>query len=153
MAEITIYTDGSARNLTHDKGGWGLVIINGSVKQWCGGAYYNTTSIRQEIRAALKGLEKCKEGDSITIYSDNDHVVQAIEKKYLWQWRDNNFQNRKNKDLWIQFLIQWKRLEGRIKMIHIKSHNNNYWNEVCDILAKRGGQRTKQINDTKIYTR
>lgn len=152
MAEIVIYTDGSANNLTHDKGGYGFVIINGSVKQYSGGSYYNTTSIRQEIRAVIQALKKCKEGDDVTVYSDNDHVVQAIDRKYLWQWRDNNFANRKNKDLWIQMIIQYKRLQGRIKMIHVRGHEGNHYNEVCDILAKRGGQKQKKINDSKIYT-
>ena len=153
MAEIIIYADGSANNATHDKGGYGLVIINGTIKQYCGGSYFNTTSIRQEIRGVLKGLEKCEVGDTITVYTDNDHVVQAIEKKYLWQWRDNNFQGRKNKDLWVQFLIQWKRLKGKIKLIHVPGHQGNHWNEVCDILAKRGGAKNKKINDSKIYTK
>jgi|JI9StandDraft_1071089.scaffolds.fasta_scaffold00044_114 ribonuclease HI len=145
--KITIYTDGSAVNGTHDKGGYGIVFINGSVRQFAGGQYSHTTSARMEVLAIVKALEKCKPGDIVTVYSDNEYAVNTLQKKWIFKWVDENFRGRKNKDLWRSFYIQYQRLHCKVTLKWIRGHDGNEYNEIADRLARIGSKRVKIIKD------
>ena len=56
---------------------------------------------------ALKGFNK-----NIVIYSDSKYVVNAIEKKWLFNWEKNSFKKKKNKDLWLRFLKNIQKTSG-----------------------------------------
>lgn len=148
---IEIFTDGSCCNHTHDRGGYGIVFINGTVKQYCGGSYYNTSSSRMEILAIIKALEKCALGDGVTIWSDNEYCVNTLEKGWVFKWSLENWKNRKNADLWKRFLLEYTRLERRVKLRWVRGHDkiqeHNYYNHVADILATKGANRTIKIKD------
>lgn len=154
--KIEIFTDGSACNGTHDKGGYGIVMINGTVKQFFGGAYFNTNSSRMEILGILKALEKCEVGQDITIRLDNEYCVHALEKGWIFKWSLNNWKNSQNKkvknaDLWKRFLTEYNRLERKVKLKWIRGHakieEQNYFNHVADILANMGANREIKIKD------
>lgn len=147
MNKVTIYTDGSCNNWTHENGGYGFVLINGSIRKFCGGSYSNTTSARMEILAIIKALKKCNPGDKIVVYSDNQYAVNTIEKGWIFLWKKENWRGRKNKDLWEMFLKEFSRLHGNIKLKWIRGHDGTYWNEVADILANRGAHRKTKIKD------
>lgn len=151
MAKITIYTDGSANNSSHDKGGYGIVMINGTIKQYAGGQYTNTSSGRMELLAVIKALGKCKVGDEVEVYSDNQYVVHTLEKKWLFRWMGENYRGRKNKDLWKLFHKEYLRLQGKVTLRWLRGHVGNHYNEVADRLAKMGSQREKIITD--MYTK
>ncbi len=156
--QITIYTDGSANNGTHDKGGYGIVIINGTVKQFAGGSYFNTTSARMEIKSIIEALKKCKIGDNIELFSDNEYCVHALEKGFVFKWALDSWKEkgkeRKNADLWKQFLVEYNRLERKVKMRWVRGHakieDHNYYNHVADILANRGANREIKIRDLNL---
>jgi len=150
MAKITIYTDGSADNSSHDRGGYGIVLINGEVKQFAGGQYTNTSSARMELLAVIKAMNKCKVGDEIIIYSDNQYVVNTLEKKWLFKWISENYRGRKNKDLWKQFYNEYKRLQGKVNLKWLRGHRGDHYNEVADRLARIGSQREKIIVDRSL---
>jgi ribonuclease HI len=149
MANITIYTDGSANNADHNKGGYGIVMINGSIRQFIGGSYINTTSARMEIMGVIKAMKKCVPGDVVTIYCDNQYVVHTLEKQWIFRWKQQNFAGKKNKDLWQKFLIEYERLEHRVELKWIKGHANNEMNELADVLADLGANRKQIIKDHK----
>lgn len=153
MAEITIYTDGSCNNHTHDKGGYGIVLINGTVKQFAGGQYSNTSSARMEILAIIKGLSKCKEGDVVTVYSDNQYAVNTLAKGWLFKWIEKNFEQRKNKDLWRQFHKEYLRLDKRVTLKWVRGHDGNEYNEIADRLATLGSKREAIISDSIKYAK
>lgn len=147
MAKIIIHTDGSACNSTHDRGGYGIVLINGVVKQFAGGQYTQTSSGRMELMAVVQGLKKCKVGDEVEVYSDNRYVVNTLAEGWLFRWVAENFSGRKNRDLLKQLHEQYLRLEKRVTLNWNLGHSGILYNEVADRLATIGSKREKIIVD------
>lgn len=150
MGQVTIYTDGSAVNKTNSKGGYGIVLINGSVRKFIGGSFYNTTSARMELRGVIEGLKKCKPGESVVVWCDNQYVVNTLEKGWLFRWNIQKWRNRANVDLLKQLLAQWTRLERRVKFKWLRGHDGHEWNEEADRLASFGANREVQVMDLEL---
>ena len=88
-----------------------------------------------EIMAVLAGLKALKKEElKVTIYSDSQYVVNAVEKGWLKNWIKTNFKGgKKNKDLWMEYY----RLSQNhtIKFVWVKGHADNPFNNRCDELA------------------
>ena len=135
---ITIYTDGSARG-NPGSGGYGIVMISGNHRKEISEGFRITTNNRMELLAVIIALEKVKKPKSdITIYSDSRYVVDAVKKKWVFNWEKNNFKKKKNPDLWIRFLKVYKR--HNVSFIWVKGHSNNIENERCDTLAVKAAE-------------
>lgn len=133
MAQITMYTDGSALG-NPGPGGYGVVLMSGPHRKEISAGYRLTTNNRMELLAVIVGLEALKaDGNDVTIYSDSQYVVNSVEKGWLFDWERKNFKNRKNDDLWRRFLSVYRR--HRIRFIWIKGHAENPENELCDRMA------------------
>ncbi len=92
---ITIYTDGSSRG-NPGRGGYGTILMAGSHRKELSQGYKRTTNNRMELMAVIAGLEVLKkEGNKITIYSDSQYVVKAIEEGWLKNWIATNFKAAK----------------------------------------------------------
>jgi len=134
MSELNIYTDGASRG-NPGRGGYGVVMIWGSVKKELSLGYRYTTNNRMELMAVIAALEGLKkENLSLNIYSDSNYVVKAINEGWLTGWIKNHFKGgKKNKDLWMRyyFLAQ----KQRLKFIWVKGHGSNVYNNRCDELA------------------
>lgn len=150
MADITIYTDGSCCNATGNKGGYGIVLINGTVKQFSGGSFINTTSSRMELKAIVEALKKCHSGDDVTVYSDNQYAVHTIKNKWIFRWEKQQWQGRKNADLLQELLSEYRRLRQNVKLKWVKGHSNNEYNILADALANLGANRQVTIKDKSI---
>ncbi len=150
---IYIWTDGSVLNKSHDKGGYGIVIIhNKEVKEFFGGQYISTTSARMEIRAIIEALKIVKRDyidQEITLYSDNEYCVKTWMQKWYVKWEKEEWKNRLNADLWQEFLqvIRSFRNPNDITFFHVKGHSGNKYNEICDQLARKGSQLLTTITD------
>lgn len=134
MTPITIYTDGSSRG-NPGPGGYGAILMAGSHRKELSGGYRLTTNNRMELMAVIKALEALKKsGMALTIYSDSQYIVNAIEKGWLRKWISTNFAGgKKNRDLWMQYA----KLAGqhRVKFVWVKGHADNPFNNRCDVLA------------------
>ena len=100
---LTIFTDGSSRG-NPGPGGWAAVVIHGDKLQELGGGEANTTNNRMEITAAVRGLEKTKKGDEVTIYTDSSYLINGITK-WIKGWKRNGWITKTkdevlNRDLW-----------------------------------------------------
>lgn len=96
--------------------------------------FTKTTNNRMELLAVITGLELLKkDGFDVIIYSDSKYVVDAIKKKWLFDWKKNNFKKKKNIDLWKRFLNVYNK--HNVKFEWIKGHSNHPQNERCDFLA------------------
>lgn len=88
-----------------------------------------------ELMAVIAGLEALnRDGVPITIYSDSQYVVKAVEEGWLRNWIKTNFKGgKKNKDLWLRFdeLAQ----KHQLKFKWVKGHADNPFNNRCDELA------------------
>ena len=84
------------------------------------------------VIAALEALKK--HGLNITIYTDSQYIVKAINEGWLNKWLATNFaKGKKNKDLWVKFYNLYK--EHKIKFVWVKGHADNPFNNRCDVLA------------------
>ncbi|HEY0743266.1 MAG TPA: ribonuclease HI [Chryseosolibacter sp.] len=130
---IRIYTDGAAKG-NPGPGGYGTIMkYNDHVKELSQG-YRLTTNNRMELLAVIAGLEAIKkEGIPVTIYSDSEYVVNAVEKGWIWNWEKQNFKKKANPDLWMRYIPLHEKFKP--KFVWIRGHNGHPENERCDYLA------------------
>jgi ribonuclease HI len=130
---IRIYTDGAALG-NPGPGGYGTILeYNGNRKELSQG-FRLTTNNRMELLAVIEGLRALKmTGIPITIYSDSKYVVEAVEKRWVWNWVKKNFKDKKNEDLWRQYLQLHEVYDPKFRWI--KGHAGHPENERCDQLA------------------
>jgi ribonuclease HI len=136
MAEKTleIYTDGAARG-NPGRGGYGAILKWGSVEKELSKGYLYTTNNRMELMAVIAALELLKKDNlNITVYSDSQYIVRAVQEGWLKNWVATNFKGgKKNKDLWLRY---YDLASGhQIKFVWVKGHADNPYNNRCDILA------------------
>jgi ribonuclease HI len=130
---IKIFTDGAAQG-NPGPGGYGVILkYNDHYKELSQG-YRLTTNNRMELLAVIMGLSAIKkEGIPVTIYSDSEYVVNAVEKGWLWNWQKKNFKDKANVDLWMRYLPLHKKFNP--KFIWVRGHAGHPENERCDELA------------------
>jgi ribonuclease HI len=131
---ITIYTDGSSRG-NPGPGGYGVVLMSGSHRKELSKGYRRTTNNRMELMAVIAGLEALKKDElNVTVYSDSQYVVKAVEEGWLKKWIATNFKGgKKNKDLWMKYHELAE--SHKIKFVWVKGHADNPYNNRCDELA------------------
>ncbi|HRG51408.1 MAG TPA: ribonuclease HI [Bacteroidia bacterium] len=130
---IKIYTDGASRG-NPGPGGYGIVMIYGSLRKEISEGFRLTTNNRMELLSVIVSLETLKkEGSSVTIYSDSKYVVDAVEQKWVFGWEKKNFKDKKNPDLWMRFLRIYRK--HQVKFVWVKGHASNKENNRCDELA------------------
>ena len=138
--DVIIYTDGSSRG-NPGPGGYGIVMEDcktGFSKQYSKG-FQNTTNNRMELLAVIDALKKLKKTKlKITVFTDSKYVVDSVEKKWVFKWKVIGFKNKKNVDLWLEFL-KLQELNN-ISFKWIKGHNNHHQNEICDKLAYKASE-------------
>ena len=98
---ITIYTDGSSRG-NPGPGGFGTILMYGNHRKEISAGYRLTTNNRMELMGVLEGLKALKRHDiPVTIFTDSQYIVNAINKGWLNTWIKTNFKGgKKNRDLW-----------------------------------------------------
>ena len=132
--ELTMYTDGSSRG-NPGPGGYGTILFWGGHRKELSGGFRYTTNNRMELMAVIAGLEALKkEGLKVTVYSDSQYVVKAVEQGWLKNWIATNFKGgKKNKDLWMRFYELSKK--NNVRFVWVKGHADNPYNNRCDELA------------------
>ena len=146
MADITIYTDGSALG-NPGKGGFGAVLISGPYRREVSQGYRLTTNNRMELLAVIVALEMLKfEGSNVTLYSDSQYVVNAVEKGWVFGWERKGFAGRKNADLWIRFLRIYRK--HHVRFVWVKGHADTVENNRCDQLAVAAAGGVNLLEDT-----
>ena len=106
--KIIIYTDGACSG-NPGKGGWGALLMYGSVIREISGFSPATTNNRMELSAAIEALEALKEPCEVHLYSDSSYLVNAINEGWLKRWTANSWKtsskkNVENIDLWQKIL-------------------------------------------------
>jgi ribonuclease HI len=133
MAQITIYTDGSAKG-NPGNGGYGVVMMSGKHKKELSQGFRLTTNNRMELLSVIVALESIKSpSDNVQIYSDSKYVVDSVEKGWVFGWQKKGFKGKKNIDLWKRFLLIYPK--HTVKFNWVKGHAGNEYNEICDTLA------------------
>ena len=142
---IRIYTDGAAQG-NPGPGGYGIILkYNDHYKELSQG-FRLTTNNRMELLAVITALESIKkEGIPVTIYSDSEYVINAIEKGWLWGWEKKNFSKKANPDLWKRYIPLHKKFQP--KFIWVRGHAGHVENERCDQLAVQAARSYNLLID------
>ncbi len=151
MKKITIYTDGACSG-NPGPGGYGVILrYNDHEKEFSGG-FRNTTNNRMEIMGAIRGLEELKEPCEVTVVTDSQYLVNAIEKGWARKWKSmgwmrNNKDKALNPDLWDKLLQLLSNHTVRFQWI--RGHNGHAENERCDELAVAAASRSDLPDDIR----
>ena len=137
MKNVNIYTDGACRG-NPGRGGWGAVLVYGATEKELSGGDPLTTNNRMELSAVIAALSALKEPCEVTLTTDSQYVVNAIEKGWLENWRKNNWRKSDrgevlNVDLWKELLTLLE--THSVSFVWVKGHNGHPYNERCDRLA------------------
>ncbi|HEV3415098.1 MAG TPA: ribonuclease HI [Puia sp.] len=144
--ELTIYTDGASRG-NPGPGGYGAILLWGGHRRELSAGFRYTTNNRMELMAVIAGLEALKRDNlKITIYSDSQYVVKAVEQGWLTNWIATNFKGgKKNKDLWLHYHELSRR--NTIRFVWVRGHADNPYNNRCDELATAAADGTGLLID------
>ena len=132
--QLIVYTDGSSRG-NPGPGGYGAILQYGGKEKELSGGFKRTTNNRMELMAVIAALEALtRDGLNITVYSDSQYVVKAVEQGWLKNWIPTDFKGgKKNKDLWTRFYTLSKK--HNIRFQWVRGHADNPNNNRCDVLA------------------
>lgn len=141
--DITLYTDGAASG-NPGPGGYGTLLIWGPHVKELSEGFELTTNNRMELMAVIRGLQTLKFPKcNVTIYSDSKYVVDAVEKGWVFGWEKTRFKNKKNPDLWMEFLKEYRK--HSVKFVWVKGHASIPGNERCDRLAVAAAADKKNL--------
>ncbi|NAS31151.1 ribonuclease HI [Flavobacteriaceae bacterium R38] len=145
--DVYVYTDGACRG-NPGPGGYGIIM------EWVGKPYVKefsegfkkTTNNRMELLAVIEALKKLKQTNlKVKIFTDSKYVADAVEKKWVFNWERTHFKGKKNEDLWISFLREYRK--QKVSFQWIKGHNQHPQNERCDQLAVAASKKEKLYLD------
>ena len=137
MKHVDIYTDGACRG-NPGKGGWGAILVYAGTERELSGGERSTTNNRMELTAAIEALSALKEKCEVTLYSDSKYMIDAIEKKWVYSWKQKGWKKADkspalNPDLWEKLLSLIEKHD--VTFVWVKGHNGHAYNERCDTLA------------------
>jgi len=143
--KITIYTDGAASG-NPGPGGYGVVMKSGSHRKELSEGFKHTTNNRMELLGVIVALETLKvENCDVTVYTDSRYVADAVTKGWLFSWVNKRFKGKKNPDLWLRFLVSYKK--HKVNFVWVKGHANVPENERCDQLAVAASRGSALLDD------
>ncbi|MBI4232931.1 MAG: ribonuclease HI [Chloroflexi bacterium] len=149
LQRLIMYTDGACIG-NPGPGGYGAVLLYEAHRKEVSGGYRKTTNNRMEILAAIAGLEALTQRCRVTVYSDSEYLVKAVEQGWARKWRANGWRRNKkemalNPDLWKRLLelCEYHQVEFR----WVRGHAGNPGNERCDQLAMEAAKRPNLPRD------
>ena len=137
VKQVEIYTDGACSG-NPGPGGWGAILVYGTVEKEIAGCEAQTTNNRMEMMAAISALEMLKGNCSVDLYTDSTYVQKGItEWVHGWKargWKTADRKPVKNADL-------WERLDAIAAKHHVRwhwvrGHDGHEYNERADLLAR-----------------
>ncbi|MBE0636785.1 ribonuclease HI [Candidatus Bipolaricaulota bacterium] len=140
MATVTIYTDGACSG-NPGPGGWGALLISGSLRKEISGGDRDTTNNRMELMAAISALRELKIQSDVELYTDSKYVKQGISE-WITTWKTNGWKRRsgkkllpvKNEDLWRE--LDALNARHRVTFRWVEGHAGHPDNERADELAR-----------------
>jgi len=131
--KIELYTDGAAKG-NPGRGGYGVLLRFNDVVKEISEGFRMTTNNRMELLAVIVGLESLKTNQyPVHIFSDSKYVIDSISKRWVFNWVKTGFKGKKNKDLWLRYLVIHPKFD--LVFHWVKGHAGHPENERCDVLA------------------
>lgn len=142
--KVTIYTDGGC-NPNPGVGAYSAIILlenSDKAKVVVSKSYKRTTNSRMEILGIVHALSLLKYSCNVTIFCDNQYVVNAVDKGWAQKWKKNNWcltskgsKTAKHPDLF-NVLLQYCDIHT-VKANWVKGHQGNLYNELCDKFSSK----------------
>ncbi|QLA16596.1 ribonuclease HI [Desulfolutivibrio sulfoxidireducens] len=135
---VAIYTDGCCFG-NPGPGGFGVVLLCGETRKELSGGRRLTTNNRMELLAVIEALLALTKPCRADLFTDSQYVRNAIEKRWLLNWRKNGWKTAekkpvKNKDLWERLTPLLS--THQVRFHWVRGHAGDKENERCDVLAK-----------------
>lgn len=151
---IYIYADGACSG-NPGIGAYTTILLfkrnDGSIKQTVlREAFDETTNNKMELSGLLMGLRELKSKRyPVKFVSDSKYVIDSFNQGWIDKWKTNGWRktNRepvKNVEIWKEVLSLMEGLN--ISFEWVKGHNDNPFNEMCDLLARNA---IKEQRDNK----
>ena len=99
-----------------------------------------------ELLAIIVALESLKTNKfPVVITSDSKYVIDAVQKKWVFEWQKKGFKGKKNPDLWNRYI----KVAGnfQISFHWVRGHNGHPENERCDFLAVQAAESNDLLID------
>ena len=146
MKKINMYTDGACRG-NPGPGGYGVILEYNGHRKCLSGGEASTTNNRMELMAAIVGMEALKEECEITLCSDSKYLIDAIEKGWVYSWKQKGWKKADkspalNPDLWERLLSLLE--THKVSLVWVKGHAGHPYNERCDALACAEAEKYRQ---------
>ena len=137
MKQVSIYTDGACSG-NPGPGGWCAILQYGANEKQLSGGEASTTNNRMELTAVIEALRLLKEPCVVELYSDSRYVIDALEKRWVYGWKQRGWVKSDKKpalnvDLWEQLLQLIAQHE--LHYHWVKGHAENEYNNRCDEMA------------------
>jgi ribonuclease HI len=137
MKKVMIFTDGACSG-NPGPGGYGVIMRCDSREKELSGGFKNTTNNRMELMGAIAALEALKEPCEAIITTDSQYLVNAVEKGWVYSWKQNGWRKKDKKmalniDLWERLLVSLAL--HKVTFHWIRGHMGHAENERCDALA------------------
>ena len=150
LKKIEVYADGCCLG-NPGPGGYGAVMLHDEHRRELSGGFKHTTNNRMEILAVIIALESIKEKCHVTLHSDSQYVVKAINEGWAENWKSRGWKTAGNKpamnpDLWQRLLRVC--LDHKVEFKWVKGHSGVVENERADVLAKDAAMGGDLAEDT-----
>ena len=129
------------------RGGYGILIRrpNADKPEKISAGFQLTTNNRMEIMAVLIGLESVPNDQPVTVRSDSQYVVKAINDGWAKRWRANGWmRNRKDKalnpDLWETMMNILEARKAKTEFVWVRGHSGDPDNTEADRLASKAAK-------------
>ena len=137
MKHVDIYTDGACSG-NPGKGGYCAILIYGENEKVIQGGETVTTNNRMELQAVISGISALKEKCSVTVYSDSNYVVEAINSDWITSWKKSGWKTARKKE--VKNIDLWEKLfellnYHEVEFVKVKGHADNEYNNRCDKIA------------------
>ena len=137
MKKVLIFTDGACSG-NPGPGGYGVIMRYGEGEKELSGGFKNTTNNRMELMGAIVALEALTEPCEAVITTDSQYIVNAVEKGWVYAWKQNGWRKKDKKmalniDLWERLLVSLAK--HKVAFNWIRGHTGHAENERCDALA------------------
>lgn len=141
-SHVVLFTDGACSG-NPGRGGYGVLLLHGPHRKELSGGFRKTTNNRMELLAVIEGLKSLKRICKVSVYTDSNYIVQAINKGWAQRWRANGWMRNKkdraeNSDLWEQLLALCHTHD--VAFNWVRGHAGHPENELVDGLAVAASQ-------------
>ncbi len=144
LQSVELFADGSCLANPGGPGGWAYVLRYRGHERHDSGGDPDTTNNRMEITAVLRGLSALKQPCEVTVVSDSQYVVKAINE-WLAGWKRKGWRRSPGPGGELQNVDLWRALDEllgihQVRASWVRGHNGHPENEKVDQLAREAAQ-------------